>query len=135
MKYCSHCGKELFDEAIICPGCGCPTDNRALVKASNNNKLLKIAKVFMLVSIILNLVAGATLLIIFMASPIEEYTELLLDRLLSILPCLWITPMYLHLSDSIAQKKPISFTFKILTLLFASLIAGILLLCVNDEQH
>ena len=25
MKYCSKCGKELFDEAVICPGCGCPT--------------------------------------------------------------------------------------------------------------
>lgn len=26
MKYCSKCGKELFDEAVICPGCGCPTE-------------------------------------------------------------------------------------------------------------
>ncbi len=25
MKYCAKCGKELFDEAVICPGCGCPT--------------------------------------------------------------------------------------------------------------
>lgn len=25
MKYCSKCGKEIFDEAVICPGCGCPT--------------------------------------------------------------------------------------------------------------
>jgi len=25
MKYCTHCGKQLFDEAVICPGCGCPT--------------------------------------------------------------------------------------------------------------
>lgn len=24
MKYCAKCGKELFDEAVICPGCGCP---------------------------------------------------------------------------------------------------------------
>ena len=24
MKYCSKCGKELFDEAVVCPGCGCP---------------------------------------------------------------------------------------------------------------
>lgn len=24
MKYCSKCGKELFDEAVLCPGCGCP---------------------------------------------------------------------------------------------------------------
>ena len=23
MKYCSKCGKELIDEAIICTGCGC----------------------------------------------------------------------------------------------------------------
>ena len=24
MKKCTHCGKELFDQAVICPGCGCP---------------------------------------------------------------------------------------------------------------
>ncbi len=23
MKYCTHCGKELLDEAVICMGCGC----------------------------------------------------------------------------------------------------------------
>ena len=23
MKYCSHCGKELLEEALICPHCGC----------------------------------------------------------------------------------------------------------------
>ncbi len=25
--FCSKCGKELMDEAVICPGCGCPTIN------------------------------------------------------------------------------------------------------------
>ena len=25
MKYCTHCGKELSDETVICVGCGCPT--------------------------------------------------------------------------------------------------------------
>lgn len=24
MKYCSKCGNQLFDEAVICPKCGCP---------------------------------------------------------------------------------------------------------------
>ena len=24
MKYCTKCGRQLFDEAVICPGCGCP---------------------------------------------------------------------------------------------------------------
>ncbi len=23
MKFCTHCGKELLDEAVICVGCGC----------------------------------------------------------------------------------------------------------------
>lgn len=27
MKYCKHCGKEIMDEAIICPGCGCKAEN------------------------------------------------------------------------------------------------------------
>ena len=26
MKYCTHCGKQLFDEAVVCPGCGCPAE-------------------------------------------------------------------------------------------------------------
>ena len=27
MKYCSKCGNELFDEAVVCPKCGCPVEN------------------------------------------------------------------------------------------------------------
>lgn len=27
MKYCSKCGNELHDEAVICPKCGCPIEN------------------------------------------------------------------------------------------------------------
>ena len=23
MKYCTYCGQELFDEAVVCPSCGC----------------------------------------------------------------------------------------------------------------
>ena len=23
MKYCQKCGKEIMDEAVVCPGCGC----------------------------------------------------------------------------------------------------------------
>lgn len=30
--FCSKCGKELDDEAIVCPGCGCQTHN---YKSSN----------------------------------------------------------------------------------------------------
>lgn len=27
MKYCSKCGKEIMDKAMICPGCGCAQEN------------------------------------------------------------------------------------------------------------
>lgn len=27
MKYCTHCGKEMFDEAVICVSCGCPVSS------------------------------------------------------------------------------------------------------------
>lgn len=26
MKYCKSCGKELADDAVLCTGCGCATD-------------------------------------------------------------------------------------------------------------
>ena len=25
MKFCTKCGKEMFDEAVVCPNCGCAT--------------------------------------------------------------------------------------------------------------
>lgn len=28
MKYCTHCGKELLDEAVICVGCGCAVEGQ-----------------------------------------------------------------------------------------------------------
>ena len=30
--FCKKCGKEIFDEAVICPQCGCATENSAPVQ-------------------------------------------------------------------------------------------------------
>ena len=27
MKYCTKCGSEIADEAVVCPKCGCAVDN------------------------------------------------------------------------------------------------------------
>ena len=35
MKYCTHCGKELLDEAVVCVGCGCSVSGQN-TKMTNN---------------------------------------------------------------------------------------------------
>ena len=40
MKYCSKCGKEIMDEAVICPECGCAQENNV---PGNNAPQIKTA--------------------------------------------------------------------------------------------
>lgn len=60
MKYCSKCGKELLDEAVFCPGCGCKAEGEtpqnpivspanAATKKSDKKKLLLIIPAAVLV--------------------------------------------------------------------------------------
>ena len=29
MKFCSHCGKQILKDAVVCPHCGCATESKA----------------------------------------------------------------------------------------------------------
>ena len=46
MKYCSKCGNELMDEAVICPKCGCPVENST--NQGRDSKLNKVKTAFFL---------------------------------------------------------------------------------------
>ncbi len=39
MKYCSHCGAELVDEAVVCPKCGCAVAPLAVDRSNSWNVL------------------------------------------------------------------------------------------------
>lgn len=39
MKYCSHCGKEVLDDAIICPGCGCSVQYNNMNNGAPQNQV------------------------------------------------------------------------------------------------
>lgn len=60
MKYCTHCGTELNDEAVVCPSCGCPTDlynansGSNINTNSNNSGLATTAKVFMVIGCVIS---------------------------------------------------------------------------------
>ena len=33
MKFCSKCGNELLDEAVMCPKCGCPVNEHTIIES------------------------------------------------------------------------------------------------------
>ena len=39
MKYCTKCGKELFDEAVTCPGCGCSCETQVALAEEDKKSL------------------------------------------------------------------------------------------------
>ncbi len=111
MKYCSHCGNELMDEAAFCPKCGCPVENasvKAEVVDDSKDALRLVAKVFMVISCV--------------------------SIGWSLIPLIWMIPMTVTYWKACEQKKDVSVAFKVCTLIFVNMIAGILMLCdsIND---
>ena len=54
MKFCEKCGKEIMDEAVLCPGCGCAVKNEVEVpKAVEVPKQAKTASLLGILSILL----------------------------------------------------------------------------------
>lgn len=109
MKFCTHCGKEIMDEAIICPGCGCsvavaPVTPAPVVKSSG---LATAAKVFMIL--------GTIIMGIY------------------IIPLAWCIPMTVSYCNKIKNGQPVSTGFKVCCLLFVSLLGGIFMLCDNNN--
>lgn len=54
MKHCAKCGKELPDEAVVCPGCGC-----AVTPEQGTQKKKSHLKLILIIAIAAVLVAGA----------------------------------------------------------------------------
>ena len=38
MKFCTKCGKQIMDQAIVCPGCGCLVEKNSTVFAPSANE-------------------------------------------------------------------------------------------------
>ena len=110
MKYCRSCGNELFDEAVVCPKCGRVVKGaKNPVTAGEPSELKTVANVFM----IIGCAVGATAFLI---------------------PLAWCLPMTITYNKKIEQGESISVGFKVCCLLFVSAIAGILMLCDNENR-
>jgi uncharacterized membrane protein YvbJ len=110
MSYCPKCGAKMEDNATICPSCGYnlrEEPNVEAVKSNGNESLQLVAKVFMIISTVLTGIY--------------------------IIPLLWTIPMTVHYFTSCKEKRPVGIGFKVCTLIFVSLIAGILMLVDNQD--
>lgn len=108
MKFCSKCGKEIADEAVICTGCGCAVEQTEKKGNGGNDGLAVAAKIFL----ILGCIASGWLLV----------------------PLAWCLPITISICNKMKNNEPVGTGLKVCALLFVNLIGGILLLCRSDDK-
>lgn len=108
MKYCTNCGAQIADEAVICVHCGCATGRTMPSAQTSDDTLQIIIKIFLIIGCV---TLGWTLI-----------------------PLAWCVPITVSIFNKMRNHEPIGTGLKICTLLFVNLVAGICLLCADDSQ-
>ena len=109
MRYCTYCGKQVLDEAVICVNCGCKVQEKnesPTAETHNYDTMQLVVKIFL----ILGCVSQGFLLI----------------------PLAWCIPMTVVYFKKIKYNQPVNTSFAIWTMLFVSLLGGIFIICDNE---
>lgn len=151
MKYCSHCGTAIPDEAEICMHCGCRVGVAPANKSEDNNKTLGlIAKIFMIITDVSTAMGALSFLFILVFfgvlgnvipgfTPDDQMALAIVNGtfvfmlIVALVPLAWCIPMTVVVHRRLRDKQPIGTGFKICVLLFCNVVSGILLLCMKDE--
>ena len=113
MKYCTHCGAEILDEAVICPKCGCSVNGTSnTTNTTGEKKNLSGLKLAAFILMLLSTIACG----------------------FAIIPLAWCIPMTVSYYKNATEGRPVSVGFKVCSLLFVNLIAGVLMLCDSDPS-
>ena len=56
MKYCSYCGKQIMDQAVVCPNCGCAQGGKGYIEHRPSTGLNIVGFLWPLIGLILYLV-------------------------------------------------------------------------------
>lgn len=108
--FCKKCGKEIEEGVKFCPSCG-ESVEETIVKAEvvgkeEHSTMKLIAFIFAIIATITSAAA--------------------------IIPLCWTIPMTVSIYKAYENEKDLSTGFKVCTLIFLSLVSGILLLCDED---
>ena len=107
MKFCQKCGREILEETVICPGCGCAVSSNKTQVNGGNDGLAVASKIFLILGCI---VQG-----------------------LFLLPLAWCLPIAISICGKMKRGEPVGVGLKICALLLVNTIGGILLLCRSDN--
>ena len=112
MIYCSQCGAELIGDETNCQRCGSPTNNQVdlgyqQVVPMKSSGVVTAIKVFMIIGTVF----------------MSLYTFLI--------GLAWCLPMTIHYFNCLKKGVQVGLGFKICTILFVNMIAGILMLTEN----
>lgn len=134
MKYCTHCGGEIEDDAAICIHCGCATSNYKPANNSAKGKTLgKVALAFMILACIIRPLDIMSNFLKYFASS-ETLFVGIIGIFISLIPLAWCIPMTIHFNNKFKNDESVGIGFKICTLIFVNFIAGILMLCMPSEN-
>ena len=126
IKHCKDCGEKITDiddDYLECPNCGEDIEPKI-------NPYRKGAQVFMILAIAIRIIFAIACIVLAGISGVYEW---LIYMYLSLIALAWIIPMAISLTRQIENGLSVSTSFGVCTLLFVSLIAGILLLCAPTE--
>lgn len=157
--YCTNCGKEIDNKAVVCPHCGVPTSNynapqQNQPKTEQSNKaLVTVAKVLIILSIIAAAMAAAVLLFFvtfFIAGAItsigleassydaESAIGFGAGAVICGIMLLFTVPSFvfaaLALKKIKAKEKP-SVALSVCVIIFTNIIAGILFFCTDEKDY
>lgn len=107
--YCSKCGNEIEDSAKFCPKCGEKFEKVEKVEAevvSDENTLKMVAFIFAVIACVCSAAA--------------------------LIPLCWTIPMTVKIYKAYKGEVKLSTGFKVCSLIFLSLVSGILLLVDQD---
>ena len=109
MQYCTKCGAQLVDEAVVCTGCGRAVEGKLTVAPKKSVSGLGIAAMILMI-----------------------LGTIIMSGLFYGVPLLWCLPMTIVYCVKVIKGARVSTGFKVCSLLFVSLLGGILMLCDND---
>lgn len=84
--YCKHCGKEISDEAIACPGCGHPTKCNHARKERPSMQDPRLSNPAAIAGLVLSAIAFVAGIVLLSISLAKSYGSILYYNILVVLP-------------------------------------------------